>query len=75
MIKDEMEAAKTRLMKTIATCGYGTHIVDKFVINNELPDEGRFDKRSKSALNVSCEYKIEFILLKKRGRDADCIFI
>ena len=32
--KEEMEAAKTRLMKTIGTCGYGVHIVDTFVINN-----------------------------------------
>ena len=42
-LQDQMVAAQAKLMKTIATCGYGVHIVETFVINNERPDKGKFD--------------------------------
>ena len=41
-LQDQMVAAQAKLMKTIATCGYGVHIVETFVINNERPDKGKF---------------------------------
>ena len=44
-IENQIKAARNRLMATITARGYGVHIVETFVINNECPDEGRFDKR------------------------------